>query len=95
VIIRVYRATVQPDAHAKYEKLIREKAIPLMRGEEGLVELRVGTPRPKTPDGYVGATDPGESAPIPSEEILNLSEKIWMPAGIVPTLGYACSREPA
>ena len=53
MIIRVFRAQVQPGAHAEYERLVREQAIPFMQKQLGLGALHVGVPMPQSPDEFV------------------------------------------
>ncbi len=53
MIIRVFRAKVQPGMQADYEKLLRTEAIPGLSEQPGLVALHVGTPIPQTPDEFV------------------------------------------
>jgi heme-degrading monooxygenase HmoA len=53
MIIRESHVVVQPGAHADYEQWLRERIIPRMRTEPGLMYLHVGTPLPATPDEYV------------------------------------------
>ena len=53
MIIRVFRVTVRPGAGDAYERLIGEKAVPLMEKCDGLVNLQIGRPRPETPGQYV------------------------------------------
>ncbi len=44
MIIRVFRAHVKPESLEAYEDMLNEKAIPLLKQQEGLVALHVGTP---------------------------------------------------
>jgi heme-degrading monooxygenase HmoA len=53
MIIRVFRARVQPGMQAQYEALLRNEAIPGLSEQAGLVALHVGTPMPQTPDEFV------------------------------------------
>ena len=53
MIVRVFRARVYPDKHAEYERLVQERAIPLMQAEEGMLGLRIGLPMEPTPNEYV------------------------------------------
>ena len=53
MIIRVFRACVQPGANAAYERLIHEAAVPLMKQQQGLLALHVGRGYPVSPDEYV------------------------------------------
>jgi heme-degrading monooxygenase HmoA len=43
MIIRVLQVWLKPGAGAAFEQLMRDEAIPLVRGERGLVALHVGT----------------------------------------------------
>jgi heme-degrading monooxygenase HmoA len=56
MIIRVFRATVQPGMQAAYEKLLREEAVPEISEQSGLVALHVGIPIAQTPDEFVIVT---------------------------------------
>ena len=53
MIIRVFRVTVRPGAEEAYERLIAEKAVPLMEKHDGLLNLQIGRPRPESPGEYV------------------------------------------
>ena len=56
MIIRVFRAKVQPGMHAEYDALLQNEAIPGLSDQPGLIALHVGTPIPQTPDEFVVIT---------------------------------------
>ena len=50
MIIRVLQVWLKPRAEAAFERLMRDEAIPLIRGEGGLVSLYAGKSLPPTND---------------------------------------------
>ena len=53
MIIRIFRAVVQPGKQQEFEAFFTETAIPHVRKQPGLISLFIGRPGPRTPDEFV------------------------------------------
>lgn len=53
VIMRIFRARVKPGRWADFDRLCREKSIPLMRSQPGLITLQVGRAMERQPNEFV------------------------------------------
>lgn len=49
MIMRVFQVVTRPGKEEEFGRFFREKAIPLMKGTEGIVDVLPGAPRPETP----------------------------------------------
>jgi len=52
MIIRVFRVVVQDGKRKQFETFFRDTAIPLVKGQPGIVSVTAGVPRPETPDEF-------------------------------------------
>jgi len=52
MIVRVFRVITEPGKRGIFEKFFREKAVPLMKGTDGIEEITFGLPRPESPDEF-------------------------------------------
>ena len=53
MIIRVFRARVHDNMQKKFEKFLRERAIPLLRKQAGILSIQIGTPVEHTPNEFL------------------------------------------
>lgn len=56
MIMRIFRARVKPGRRGDFERLVREKSIPIMRRQSGLITIQVGRPMERRPDEFVLVT---------------------------------------
>jgi transposase len=56
MIVRVFRARLQPGMRGPYEQLCREHALPLMCRHEGFLTYHIGLPRERRSDEFVLVT---------------------------------------
>jgi heme-degrading monooxygenase HmoA len=56
MIIRVFRARVQPGKAADFRQFFEGEALPLVRAQEGLVSAEIGWPMPPTDDEFLMIT---------------------------------------
>lgn len=52
MIIRIFRVTVFPEKRETFRDFFLHKALPLMRGTDGIEAIHFGLPRPETPDDF-------------------------------------------
>jgi len=52
MIIHVFQVQVQPGMRDDFERFLREKSIPLLQAQAGLLQFYVGAPREETPDEF-------------------------------------------
>jgi len=53
MIIRVFRARVHDNMQKKFEKFLRERGIPLLRKQTGILSIQIGTPVEHTPNEFL------------------------------------------
>ena len=56
MIVRVFRARVQPGRAEEFREFFRSKALPLVRGQDGLVSAEVGWPLEPDADEFLMIT---------------------------------------
>jgi len=56
MIIRIFRARVQPGKAADFRRFFLEEALPLVRAQDGLVRAEIGWPMPPTEDEFLMIT---------------------------------------
>lgn len=52
MIVRVFRAQIQPGHHAEFERKFREISLPLVQRQPGLVSVTIGRPVPSAPEEF-------------------------------------------
>jgi heme-degrading monooxygenase HmoA len=56
VIVRVFRAEVHEGMQAAFERFFLEQAVPMLRGQPGMLGLTVGTPVESSPREFLMIT---------------------------------------
>ena len=56
MLIRVFRAVIQPGQQAEFEDFFMHTALPLVKSQAGLVSVLVGKPSDVSPDEFMMTT---------------------------------------
>ncbi len=56
MIIRVFRATVHDGKQEAFEAFFVNKALPMLQAQHGVLEARIGTPLPSSPNEFLMIT---------------------------------------
>ena len=56
MVIRVFRARVQPGKQAAFERYFREVGLPRLRSQDGLIECYAGRPADQNPYEFVAVS---------------------------------------
>ena len=56
MIIRVFRATVHDGKHDEFKAFFVDKALPIVQAHPGMLEARIGTPLPSSPNEFLMIT---------------------------------------